>query len=140
VLVSCDLCTFRFKWFESGDFGLIDKQRPGGPRQCDSDAFGTNTKRARGTIGRHYSEQTLLRTVYRCQLIRSSRELERKQENGEERPVKMSRDNGRPHIASGTKDAIVGWDVSRHVHQTWRAIRLPQYSGGRNVICPIRTS
>ena len=36
-VVSYDVCAFWFKRFKSGNFSLIDKQRPGGPRKCDND-------------------------------------------------------------------------------------------------------
>ncbi|EFN79870.1 Histone-lysine N-methyltransferase SETMAR, partial [Harpegnathos saltator] len=36
-VVSYDACAFWFKRFKSGNFSLIDKQRPEGPRKCDND-------------------------------------------------------------------------------------------------------
>jgi len=36
-VVFYDVCAFWFKRFKSGNFSLIDQQRPGGPRNCDND-------------------------------------------------------------------------------------------------------
>jgi len=34
-VVPYDACAFWFGWLKSGNFNLIDKQRPGGSRKCD---------------------------------------------------------------------------------------------------------
>ncbi|EFN85280.1 Histone-lysine N-methyltransferase SETMAR, partial [Harpegnathos saltator] len=36
-IVLYHVCAFWFKRFKSGNFSLIDKQCPGGPRKCDND-------------------------------------------------------------------------------------------------------
>jgi len=36
-VVSYDGCAFWFKWFKSGNFSVIDKQRPESPRKRDND-------------------------------------------------------------------------------------------------------
>jgi len=63
-MVSFNQCAYRFK---SGNFGLIDKRRPGGRRKYDDDDLkqtarrkvGANTKITRGTVENNWTNVTV---------------------------------------------------------------------------------